>query len=110
MASNPDLVQFIADQCADAGRIVTRKMFGDYGLYCNDKIVGLICDNRLYLKPTDAGKALLHTLELRPPYEGAKDYFYIDDVDDHEYLSMLVRATCKALPEPKPKKGMGTKK
>ena len=104
MASNADFVQFIADQCAEAGEIVTRKMFGDYGIYCNGKIIGLICDDRFYLKPTEAGKALLRKIELRPPYEGAKDYFYIEDVDDHEYLSTLVRATCKALPEPKPKK------
>ena len=104
MASNADFVQYIADQCADAGEIVTRKMFGDYGIYCNGKIFGLICDDRFYLKPTEAGKALLRKLELRPPYEGAKDYFYIEEVDDHEYLSTLVRATCKALPEPKPKK------
>ena len=104
MASNADFVQYIADQCADAGEIVTRKMFGDYGIYCNGKIFGLISDDRFYLKPTEAGKVLLRKLELRPPYEGAKDYFYIEEVDDHEYLSTLVRATCKALPEPKPKK------
>ncbi|MBQ6037330.1 MAG: TfoX/Sxy family protein [Bacteroidaceae bacterium] len=104
MASNADFVQYIADQCAEAGEIVTRKMFGDYGIYCNGKIFGLICDDRFYLKPTEAGKALLRKIELRPPYEGAKDYFYIEEVDDHEYLSTLVRATCKALPEPKPKK------
>ena len=104
MASNADFVQFIADQCAEAGEIVTRKMFGDYGIYCNGKFFGLICDDRFYLKPTETGKALLRKVELRPPYEGAKDYFYIEDVDDHEYLSTLVRATCKALPEPKPKK------
>lgn len=104
MTSNADFVQYIADQCAEAGEIVTRKMFGDYGIYCNGKIFGLICDDRFYLKPTDAGKALLRKLDLRPPYEGAKDYFYIEEVDDHEYLSTLVRATCKALPEPKPKK------
>lgn len=104
MASNADFVQYIADQCADAGEIVTRKMFGDYGIYCNGKIFGLICDDRFYLKPTEAGKALLRKIDLRPPYEGAKDYFYIEEVDDHEYLSTLVRATCKALPEPKPKK------
>jgi len=104
MASNADFVQYIADQCADAGKIVTRKMFGDYGIYCNGKIFGLICGDRFYLKPTEAGKALLRKIELRPPYEGAKDYFYIEEVDDHEYLSTLVRATCKALPEPKPKK------
>lgn len=104
MASNADFVQYIADQCAEAGEITTRKMFGDYGIYCNGKIIGLICDDRFYLKPTEAGKALLTKLELRPPYEGAKDYFYIEEVDDHEYLSNLVRATCKALPETKPKK------
>ena len=101
MACDADFVQYIADQCSGAGEIVTKKMFGDYGIYCNGKIFGLICDNRFYLKPTEAGRALLQKEELRPPYDGAKDYFYIDDVDDHDYLSNLVRTTCKALPGPK---------
>ncbi len=101
MACDADFVQYIADQCSGAGEIVTKKMFGDYGIYCNGKIFGLICDNRFYLKPTEAGRALLRKEELRPPYDGAKDYFYIDDVDDHDYLSSLVRTTCKALPGPK---------
>ncbi len=104
MASNPDFVQFVADQCAGAGEITFRKMFGDYGIYCNGKIFGLICDDRFYVKPTAAGRALLREVELRPPYDGAKDYFYISDVEDHDYLSSLVRETCKHLPEPKPKK------
>ena len=104
MASNSDFVQYIADQCAGAGEIVTKKMFGDYGIYCNGKIFGLICDDRFYLKPTEAVRPLLRTLELRPPYEGAKDYFYIADVDVHEYLSLIVRETCRSLPEPKAKK------
>lgn len=104
MASNADFVQYIADQCSEAGEIVTKKMFGDYGIYCEGKFFGLICDDRLYIKPTEAGLKLLRTIDLRPPYEGAKDYFYIADVDDHEYLSSLVRVTCKELPEPKPKK------
>ena len=104
MASNTDFVQFIADQDGGAGEIVTKKMFGDYGIYCDGKIFGLICDNRFYLKPTEAARALLRLEELRPPYEGAKDYFYIADVDDRDYLSALVRETCKELPMPKPKK------
>ena len=101
MASNSDFVQYIADQCSGAGEITTRKMFGDYGIYCNGIIFGLICDDRFYLKPTESGRQLLRTLELRKPYEGAKDYFYIADVDDHAYLSELVRATCKELPKKK---------
>ena len=60
MASNTDFVQFIADQCASAGNIMTKKMFGDYGIYCNGKIFGLICNNRFYLKPVD--ESLISTL------------------------------------------------
>ncbi|MBQ2524499.1 MAG: TfoX/Sxy family protein [Prevotella sp.] len=104
MASNADFVQYIVDQCSGAGEIVAKIMFGDYGIYCNGKIFGLICDDRFYLKPTEAGHALLRKEELRPPYDGAKDYFYIADVDDHDYLSSLVRETYKALPEPKKRK------
>ena len=105
MASNIDLVHYIADQCSGAGDITTRKMFGDYAIYCDGKIFGLICDNNLYIKPTEAGRALLSNVELRPPYDGAKDYFYIAEVDDRDSLSALVRATCDALPAPKkPKK------
>lgn len=104
MASNADFVQYIADQCSGAGKITVKKMFGDYGIYCNGKIFGLICDDRFYIKPTEAVRPLLHTLDLCLPYDGAKPYFYIADVDNHDYLSMLVRETCKALPEPKTKK------
>ena len=101
MASNSDFVQYIADQCGGAGEITTRKMFGDYGIYCNGIIFGLICDNHFYVKPTESGRKLLRTVELRKPYDGAKDYFYIAEVDDHEYLSELVRETCKELPKKK---------
>ncbi len=103
MASNADFVKYIAEQCAEAGEIMTKKMFGDYAIYCNGKIFGLICDDRFYIKPTTAGRKLLHEVVLRPPYEGAKDYFYITDVDDHAYLSQLVRATYAELPAPKKK-------
>lgn len=104
MASSKDLVQYIAEQCADAGEIMTKKMFGDYGIYCDGKIFGLICDDCLYIKPTEAGRKVLREVVMRPPYEGAKDYFLVAEVDDRTYLSELVRVTCEALPEPKSKK------
>ena len=81
MASNSDFVQYIADQCSGAGEITVKKMFGDYGIYCDGKIFGLICDDCFYLKPTDVVRPLLRVEDMRPPYEGAKDYFYIADVD-----------------------------
>ena len=59
MACNPDFVQYVVDQCADAGEITFKKMFGDYGIYCHGKIFGLICDDRERL--------FLHRRGRRPP-------------------------------------------
>lgn len=56
------------------------------------------------MKPTEEVRPLLRIVDMRPPYEGAKDYFYIADVDDRDYLSLIVRETCIVLPEPKNKK------
>ncbi len=103
MASNADFVQYIVDQCSGAGDIEARKMFGDFGVYCNGTIFGLICDNGFYVKPTEGGREVLRNINMRPPYDGAKPYFYIEDVDDSDYLSSLVRVTCAELPVPKPK-------
>lgn len=97
MACNQDFVQYIADQCADAGDITVKKMFGDYGIYCNSKIIGLICDDQFFLKPTETVIPLLRIVDMRPPYPGAKNYYYISDVHDHDYMSMLVRKTYEAL-------------
>lgn len=104
MASSESFVQYIADQCSGAGEISFRKMFGDYGIYCNGVIFGLVCDNHFYIKPTEAVRPLLRSVDMRPPYDGAKDYFFIEDVDDHEYLSDIVRTTCRSLPPSKPKR------
>lgn len=97
MACNTDFVHYIADQRCDAGTIMVKNMFGDYGLYCDGIIVEAVCDNSLFLKLTKAGKALLREVVLRPPNDGAKDFFYIADVDDREYLAELVKATLKEL-------------
>ena len=104
MASHSDFVQYIVDQCSGAGEIVVKKMMGDYCIYCDGILFGLICDNNLYIKVTEPGKVLLKEVVLRPPYDGARDYFYITDVDDRDYLARLIKATLPALPKPKVKK------
>ena len=103
MACSTDFVQYISDQCAGAGEIAVKKMMGDWCIYCDGILFGLICDNNLYVKVTDTGKALLKEIVLRPPYDGAKDYFYIADVDDRDYLTGLIKVTLPALPKPKKK-------
>ena len=104
MACSPDFVQYIIDQCSGAGEIAVKKMMGDYCAYCDGVLFGLICDNNFYVKVTEPGKVVLKEVILRPPYDGAKDYFYISDVDDRDYLVSLIKATLPALPKPKAKK------
>jgi len=104
MASDQNFVDFIADQMADAGRITARKMFGEYAVYVDGKIVALICDNRLFIKPTRAGRAFIGDVLEAPAYPGAKMSFLIEDkFEDRDWLSALVSATAAELPEPKPK-------
>ncbi|MBO4768978.1 MAG: TfoX/Sxy family protein [Bacteroidales bacterium] len=110
MASNEDLVQYIVDQCSGAGEIAVKKMMGDYCIYCNGVIFGLICDNNLYVKVTEEGRKVVRDVILRPPYPGAKDYFYIDDVDDSDYLAELIKATMPALQKAPAKKNKRVRK
>ena len=74
MASGLEFVQYAADQLRDVGEITDRKMFGEYGLYCDGKIFALVCDDQLFVKITEAGRSLAAAQELpeAPPYEGAK--------------------------------------
>ena len=104
MASKPEFVQYIADQLSGAGTVTYRKMFGEYGMYCDGKIFALICDNTLFIKITEAGRKLAPHLETAPPYESAKDYFLMENTDDRAFLTEFVTATCRELPAPKQKK------
>ena len=97
MASSVEFVEYICARIAGAGRATYRKMFGEYGVYLDGKIIGLICGNAFYLKPTDAAKALLPEVVEAPPYHGAKPYFLIEDLDDAAFLSKLAAATLEEL-------------
>jgi len=111
MATDKSFADFVVEQLADAGVITCRKMFGEYGVYCDGKIVALLCDNRLFIKPTEAGRAHIGEVVLAPPYPGGKDYFLIEEqLEDGEWLSQLVRVSAAELPLPKPKKKAGEKK
>ncbi len=103
MSTKQNTVDFILEQAAAAGSVTARKMFGEYGLYCDGKFIGAVCDDRLYLKPTAAGRTFIaETGEVveAPPYPGAKDYLRIDGDkwDDPEWLAEVVRITTRELP------------
>ena len=111
MASDLEFVEYIVDQIENAGAIEFKKMFGEYAVYCEGKIVILVCDNRVFVKPTNSGRTFIGDVVEAPPYPGAKPSFLIEDrIEDGEWLSELVRLTEKELPTPKPKKKRGKRK
>lgn len=104
MASHQDFLDYVTEQLRGAGAIRSRKMFGEYGLYCDEVFFAVICDDQLFIKVTPAGEAAFPHLPKAPPYEGAKDSFLVEDVDDHrDTMTALTRITCLAL-QNQPKK------
>ena len=105
MASNIQFIEFIIAQIQNVGEITAKKMFGEYALYADGKIFALVCDNKLYIKPTTSGRAFIENVVESPPYQGAKPSLLIEEkVEDSKWLSELIRITIQELPEPKPKK------
>lgn len=111
MVSDHEFVDFVLDQLKGVGGITSKKMFGEYALYCEGKIVALVCDNQLFIKPTEAGRSFIGDVVEAPPYPGAKPSFLIEEqIEDKDLLSTLVRLTEQELPKPKVKKKAKKKK
>jgi len=111
MASDFKFVEYAIDQLGGAGALTFRKMFGEYALYVDGKVVALVCDNQVFIKPTNAGRKLLGDVEEAPPYNGAKNSFLIgDQLEDRELMAAVVAATAAELPVPPPKKPKAAKK
>ncbi|MDB5640824.1 MAG: hypothetical protein JWN07_141 [Hyphomicrobiales bacterium] len=111
MGSSRETADYICEQAAGAGPVSARRMFGEYGVYVAGKMVALICDDQLFVKPTQAGRAWLEretgeAPAMGRPHPRANPYFAIPGEfwDDASLLSRLLRETALELPEPKPKK------
>ncbi len=105
MASDLNFVEYVCEQISGAGPVSFRKMFGEYAIYCDEKVVALVCDNQLFVKPTVSGRSLIDPVVEAPPYPGAKPHFLIgDQLDDQPWMANLIRLTASEVPVPKPKK------
>lgn len=107
MATSLDMIQFLLDQLSDLRGVRARKMFGEYALYCDEKVVALVCDDQLFMKITPEGRKFVgDRYEEGLPYPGAKPWMLIDgdEIEESDRLCALIRLTADALPAPVPKK------
>ena len=104
MATQLKTVLYIVDQSGLGTRLSYRRMFGEYALYLNTKVVALVCDDRLFLKPTDEGRILLGNPREVPAYPGSRNYFLLEEeLESPPLLRNAFEVTEAALPLPKPK-------
>ncbi len=104
MASDQDFVEYIAEQISDECEISIKAMFGGYTFYSKGKVVALVCDSQLFVKPTNAGREFIGNFVEAPAYPGAKPSLLIQEkIKDCKWLSELIAITEKELPKPKPK-------
>ncbi|MDI7191339.1 TfoX/Sxy family protein [Leptospira santarosai] len=102
MASTIDFVSYATEQMGQAGVVSFKKMFGEYAIYCSQTLVALVCDNRLFVKPTQG----VDSPTEAPPYPGAKPSFLIENqIDDAPWLSELIRITARELTPAKKRPG-----
>jgi TfoX/Sxy family transcriptional regulator of competence genes len=110
VSTSKQTIAFIEDQLAGLP-IRTAPMFGEYALYfqsagVDDKVVGFICDDTLFIKPSDVDAAVLDGTVMAPAYPGSKLYHSVPGelLEDSEWLHTAITRTAEALPAPKPKR------
>lgn len=105
MGTERSFVDYVTEVAGLGSRLTHKKLFGEFALYLDGKVVAFACDNSLFIKPSQAVRALAPDLPQGPPYPGAKDYPIADELlDDPEALRRLLEDTAALMPLPKPKK------
>ena len=102
MASSPELIHYLCEQLEGLGAVRSRKMFGEYMIYLNDKPVFIVCGDQPMVKMLPCLEELLKGRPVQPPYEGAKDH-YVLDPDDRDTLRRAARLAEEVTPLPKKK-------
>jgi len=104
MASSKEYLDFILEQLSELEEIAYRAMMGEYIIYYRGKIVGVIYDDRLLVKPVKSAIEYMSNAEYELPYDGAKEMLLVGDVDNKEFLTGLFETMYDELPAPKPQK------
>ena len=105
MATSKEYIDYVLECLSHIEGISARKMFGDYGLYMFNRVMGFVCDDQVFLKMLPGSTRVLgEDAPTGEAYHGSKPYYIIQDLEDDEKLALLFRALYEDVPEPKPKK------
>ena len=95
MATTKEYKDFILEQLNVLDDITCKPMMGEYLLYYKNVLFGGIYDDRLLVKITDTNKK--YNMEDSTPYDGAKNMYLVEDVDNIDKLKDIVIDTYNGL-------------
>ena len=100
MPNTKEQIKHLTDCLNGTGNVRLRPMFGEYALYCSEKVVALMCDGKLYLKTTPPGREVLGDSPELPPFPGSKPHLVVTEMimTNHDAFNSLLQATAQALP------------
>lgn len=104
MSTTKDYAEYIFDVLSEDESVSWRMMMGEYIIYYNGKVVGGLYDNRFLVKTVPSAVKLMPEAVKELPYEGAKEMLLVENTDDREFLTALLREIANDLPEPKKKR------
>lgn len=102
MACTQEYIDFVSQQIEGVGVIRTRRMFGDWCIYVDEKPVILACDELCYVKMHPAIADMMPDAQTGYPYDGAKLH-YILDIEHRDITSPVIKKLVEVLPYPKKK-------
>ena len=103
MACTTDYIDFVCSQIEGVGVIRTKKMFGDWMIYIDEKPVILACDDICYVKMLPVISDMMTNAWTGFPYDGAKEH-YILDIEHRDEAIKVIKALLPVIPYPKMRK------
>ena len=90
MASSKEYLGYVLEQLCQVEELRYRPMMGEYLIYCRNKLVGGVYDDRLLVKPTKSARALLPDASLEEPYPGGKPMLLVTEMENKSLLQELL--------------------
>jgi TfoX/Sxy family transcriptional regulator of competence genes len=102
MPCSTEFIQYVCDQLAPVGAVRSRKMFGEYMIYIQDKPMLMVCDDQVFLKKHPAIEASMSEAATGYPYPGAREH-YLLDIDQADFVCNILRTLEPLIPVPEKK-------
>ena len=105
MATSREYALFVENLFRGVEGFSMKRMFGEYGIYLQGRVLGFLCDEQILLQDTPTARKLLPNAERKELFPGSKQFIIFSDEGNHHLLQSVAQAMWEELPVPKPRKG-----